>query len=131
MIELEVVSPQRSVVKVLCDQVTLPGSKGDFQVLPGHTPALSSLKTGILSYAKNGAAEERLMVAGGFAEVDHDHVTVLCEAAALPEEVEAKTEQEFIDKMQEQIKELKEGEEKEFRRLEAEVERSTVKLRLL
>ncbi len=72
-----------------------------------------------------------MMVSGGFAEVADDKVSVLSEFATLPSEVNEKNERQTIDSLQQKIQELKDIESKEFSRLEAELERSAVRLTLL
>jgi F-type H+-transporting ATPase subunit epsilon len=142
MIELEIVTPERRLLKVLCESVTLPGAEGEFEVLEGHVPLLASLKTGVLSFKQPQKIEKsddfswssdkdlRLMVADGFAEVDHRHVTVICEGAALPGEVDVKFERTLIDQLHDKMKHLSSEDEKEFKRAEAELERATVKLQI-
>lgn len=129
MIELEVVTPERQMLKVMCDSVSLPGSAGEFEVLEGHTPVLAGLKAGILSYASQGSYT-RIMVAEGFAEVGPSQVTALCEAAAFAEEVDVETEKALIEKLQGQRRQISEEDAKEFRRVEAEIERSMAKMKL-
>ena len=63
--------------------VTLPGSEGDFGVLPGHTPVLSTLKSGVVEVKGVEDALSRLFVRGGFAEVNGDKVTVLAQEATV------------------------------------------------
>jgi F-type H+-transporting ATPase subunit epsilon len=109
--------------------VSLPGSLGEFEVLEGHTPVLSSLKAGILAY-KNNAESVRLMIAEGFAEVGPKHVTVLCEGAAFANEVDVETERMLIEKLQKDRSQLTQDDAKEFKRVEAEIERSAAKLKL-
>jgi F-type H+-transporting ATPase subunit epsilon len=129
MIELEVVTPERHLLKVNCDSVTLPGALGEFEVLEGHTPVLSGLKAGILAYKANSEAT-RLMIAEGFAEVGPKRVTVLCEGAAFADEVDAETERALIEKLQKERSVLASDDAKEFKRVEAEIERSAAKLKL-
>jgi F-type H+-transporting ATPase subunit epsilon len=130
MIELEIVTPERHLLKVSCDSVTLPGALGEFEVLEGHTPVLSSLKAGILAYKANSDAT-RLMIAEGFAEVGPKRVTVLCEGAAFADEVNIETERALIEKLQKERSALAGKDAKEFKRVEAEIERSAAKLKLL
>lgn len=129
MLELEVVTPERHLLKVNCESVTLPGSMGEFEVLEGHTPVLSGLKAGILAYRSNSEAT-RLMIAEGFAEVGPKHVTVLCEGAAFASEVDVETERAWIEKLQKERSQLTQEDAKEFKRVEAEIERSAAKLKL-
>jgi F-type H+-transporting ATPase subunit epsilon len=85
---LEVVTPERAVVRESVAEVQLPGRAGYLGVLPGHTPLLTELATGALSY-RQGAQTHRVAVAGGFAEVLPDRVIVLADAAERAEEIDA------------------------------------------
>jgi F-type H+-transporting ATPase subunit epsilon len=84
---LEVVTPDRSLVREEADEVELPGSEGYFGVLPGHTPLLSMLKVGELWY-RVGAERRYLAVAGGFVEVLPDRVTVLADIGERAEDID-------------------------------------------
>ena len=77
-LRLEIVTPDRALLAEEVDEVVLPGSEGDFGVLPGHTPLLSSLKVGELWY-RQGQEKHYLAVAFGFVEVLPDRVTVLAD----------------------------------------------------
>jgi F-type H+-transporting ATPase subunit epsilon len=84
---LEVVTPDRSLVREEADEVELPGSEGYFGVLPGHTPLLSMLKVGELWY-RVGTERRYLAVAGGFVEVLPDRVTVLADIGERAEDID-------------------------------------------
>ena len=86
-LHLKVVTPTRVAVDVPCDEVTLPGAVGAVGILPGHTPLLTQLRIGEMSYRK-GMREHYLALQWGFAEVASDQVTVLAEVAELPEEID-------------------------------------------
>jgi F-type H+-transporting ATPase subunit epsilon len=83
----ELATPARLVVTVEVDEVVAPGIEGYFGVLPGHTAFVTQLGNGEVVY-RNGQREEHLAVAGGFAEVRADHVTILAEQAELPGEID-------------------------------------------
>jgi F-type H+-transporting ATPase subunit epsilon len=86
-IHLEIVTPERMVVREDVDEVVVPGEDGYLGVLPGHTPLLATLKTGDLWYRKGGE-KTHVPIAGGFAEVLPDRVTILAEVGspdAVPE----------------------------------------------
>ncbi len=87
-LRLEVVTPRRKLLEVDADEVRLPGVLGELGVLLGHTPLLTALGTGALSYLE-GAAATRIVVQGGFAEVLPDHVTVLAALAETAAEIDA------------------------------------------
>src|SRR5215210_1694771 len=87
-IQLEVVTPERRVLSEAVDSVNVPGLDGELGILPGHTPLISQLQTGVLSYVQKGATH-RLHVSGGFVEVNDDRVSVLAEIAEHPAEIDA------------------------------------------
>ena len=84
---LEIVTPDRSLVREDVDEVELPGSEGYFGVLPGHTPLLATLKVGELWY-RVGQQKRYLAVAGGFVEVLPDRVTVLAQIGERAEDID-------------------------------------------
>ena len=86
-IELQIVTPDRLVLREQVDEVQIPGSEGYFGVLPGHTPLLASLAVGELWYRK-GQEKTYLSIAGGFAEVLPDRVTLLATLAEKAEEID-------------------------------------------
>ncbi len=77
---LEIVTPDRSLVREEVDEVVVPGSEGYLGVLPGHTPLLAMLKVGELWF-RVGQEKQYLAIAGGFVEVLPDRVTVLADVA--------------------------------------------------
>ena len=81
---LNIVTPDHSYTHHEVDEVSLPGSEGDFGVRPGHTPLFAALRTGPMSY-RVGAETRALVVGIGFAEVLPDKVTVLAQIAETAE----------------------------------------------
>jgi F-type H+-transporting ATPase subunit epsilon len=77
---LEIVTPERALVREEVDEVQVPGAEGYFGVLPGHTPLLATLKIGELWY-RTGQEKHFLAIAGGFCEVLPDRVTILAHIA--------------------------------------------------
>jgi len=86
-IDLQIVTPDRLIVHEQVDEVEIPGSKGYFGVLPGHTPMLASLAVGELWYRK-GTEKTFLSIGFGFAEVLPDRVTILARLAERAEEID-------------------------------------------
>ena len=80
-IHLEIVTPEKPILKEEVDEVIVPGALGEFGVLPGHTTFLSALGDGRLTYAKAGQTRSlnTLNIRGGFVEVREDQVTVLAD----------------------------------------------------
>jgi len=81
----ELVSPERIIFSGDVDAVILPGSEGDMTVLPGHAPVMTALKTGFLVITDRPGNGRRVLVRGGFADVNQQGLMVLAERA-LPEE---------------------------------------------
>lgn len=77
----ELVSPERLLISEAAESVLVPGTEGDFQVLPNHAPVLSTLRPGLLDVVLAGGKERRIFVRGGFAEVGPENLTVLAETA--------------------------------------------------
>jgi len=84
---LEIVTPDRALLREEVDEVVVPGSQGEFGVLPGHTPLLASLKVGELWY-RIGQEKFYLAVAFGFVEVLPDRVTVLAQIAERAQDID-------------------------------------------
>src|SRR5690349_12208988 len=79
--QLELVSPERLLLSRQVEMVTIPAADGEMGVLPGHSPMVVALRGGVIRVRENGAETERLFVAGGFAEVSPERVTVLADEA--------------------------------------------------
>ena len=86
-IELQIVTPDRLILREAVDEVEIPGSEGYFGVLPGHTPLLAALAVGEMWYRK-GEEKTYLSIAFGFAEVLPDRVTILARLAERADEVD-------------------------------------------
>ena len=86
-LDLQIVTPDRLVVRERVDEVQIPGSEGYFGVLPGHTPLLASLGIGEIWYRK-GAEKTYVAIAYGFAEVLPDAVTILAQVAERGDEID-------------------------------------------
>lgn len=86
-LRLVLVTYEKKVLEVECDEVTLPGQLGYFGVLPGHVPMIALLKVGELMY-RIGKIEHFLALSWGFCEVADDVVTVMAEFAETPAEID-------------------------------------------
>ena len=87
MIQLSIVTPERSLLNEQVDELQMPGADGYLGVLPGHAPLFTELRVGELSYRK-GNTWTSLAVAWGFAEVLPDQVRVLAETAERAQEID-------------------------------------------
>ena len=86
-LQLEVVTPDKTVVSAEVDMTVCPGVMGEFGVLPHHVSLLSALKTGCLRYTRNGAPTY-VFISGGFADVNNKVLTVLAESAEMAEDID-------------------------------------------
>ncbi len=80
-VQFELVSPEQLLLSEDVEMVVVPGSEGDFGVLPGHAPMISTVRPGVIHVFAGGAVSSRIFVAGGFAEVTQERCTVLAEEA--------------------------------------------------
>jgi F-type H+-transporting ATPase subunit epsilon len=83
--QVELVSPEKKLASLEADVVGLPGSDGDFAAMPGHVPTATSLRPGVVSI-KSGSDTTEYLVAGGFAEITAESVSILAEYAAIRSE---------------------------------------------
>ena len=89
----ELVSPERVLFSGDVDAVVLPATEGDMTVLAGHAPTMTALKTGFLVITSNPGNGRRILVRGGFADINQNGLTVLAERALPAEELT----QEILD----------------------------------
>lgn len=97
-VDFELVSPERLLVSRPVDMVVVPGGEGDFGVLPGHAPLISTVRPGVIEIFEGSVVSDRIFVAGGFAEVTAERCTVLAEEAIRIADLDAAViEQQFRD----------------------------------
>ncbi|OHC73776.1 MAG: ATP synthase F1 subunit epsilon [Rhodospirillales bacterium RIFCSPLOWO2_12_FULL_58_28] len=80
-VEFELVTPERLMLAEDVDMVVIPGSEGDFGVLPEHSPMISTVRPGVVNIYRKGAIIRRVFVSGGFTEVGPERCTLLAEKA--------------------------------------------------
>jgi F-type H+-transporting ATPase subunit epsilon len=88
-VAFRLVMPERELLSTEADMVVVPGSEGDFGVLHGHAPLISTVRPGVLEVFQGTKAEQRFLVVGGFAEVTPERCTVLADEAMPFESVTA------------------------------------------
>ena len=97
-VAFELVSPERLLVSQPVDMVVVPGGDGDFGVLPGHAPLISTVRLGVIEIYDGASVSDRIFVAGGFAEVTAERCTVLAEQAIRVADLDAgRVEQQLRD----------------------------------
>ncbi len=88
-LKFDLVAPERLLLSTEADMVIVPGSEGDFGVLAGHAPVMSTLRVGVIEVSGAEAGDMRIFVRGGFAEVTPAGLTVLAEEAVPVSELDA------------------------------------------
>ncbi len=83
----ELVTPDRLMLSTYVNMVVVPGGEGDFGVLPGHAPLISTVRPGTVNIYKDDKISGRFFVSGGFAEVSGERCTVLAEEAVPVNEI--------------------------------------------
>jgi F-type H+-transporting ATPase subunit epsilon len=86
-VQFELVSPAKLLLSEDVEMVVVPGGEGDFGVLPGHTPMLTTVRPGIIDIYENDKITKRIFVEGGFAEVSETRCAVLAEEAIALDEL--------------------------------------------
>ena len=102
-IRLEVVTPEASVVSEDAQIVVAPGILGEFGVLIGHTPFLTTLKLGAIRYKTADGVEKHVFISSGFAEALPDKVTVLAESAERRRDIDMDRVRESLKRAQERL----------------------------
>jgi F-type H+-transporting ATPase subunit epsilon len=101
--QLEIVTPEKLVVKESVEEAQIPGLGGYLGILPGHAPLITELAVGVITYRAQGVTKS-LSVAWGFAEVLPDKVTMLAETAERPEEIDVARAQKAKDRAEQHLK---------------------------
>ena len=127
-IKIEIVTPQQIVVSEDAHFIVAPGTLGEFGVYAGHTPFLTTLKTGTLRYQDANGKEKLIFVSGGFSEALPDKVTILAESAEEKSKIDVERARSAMDRAQKRLS----SEEKDidFVRAKAALERAMHRLKL-
>lgn len=128
MLDLEIITPERVLVKEEVDMVEANGALGEFGILPGHTQFLTILEIGEVRYLKGGKTSS-LATSGGIGEVVDDKVTFLLDTGELAEEIDLARAQVAMEEAQERLKELT-VDNAEYRRQELALLRSIARLKV-
>jgi F-type H+-transporting ATPase subunit epsilon len=126
--KLEIVTPYSKVVDAEVDEVTATGKLGEFGVLPGHAPFLTSLRIGELAYKNNGVIEH-LALNWGYFEIKDDRIVVLVETAEVSVEIDLERARAAQGRAEEALKKLT-AEDKQFKIYEAALERALIRVQV-
>ncbi|MBU4127561.1 MAG: F0F1 ATP synthase subunit epsilon [Proteobacteria bacterium] len=127
---LEVVTPEKSVVSEEAKIVVAPGSLGEFGVLIGHTPFLSTLKVGSLRYMDANNVERYVFISGGFAEALPGKVTVLAESAERRRDIDLERAKSAMERAQKRLTDVSKKQDVDFMRARIALERALHRLKV-
>ncbi len=128
-IRLEVVTPEKQVVNETAQIVMAPGSMGEFGVLSGHTPFMTSLNTGAVHYRDESGKDQYVFVSGGFAEALPDKVTVLAESAEKTEDIDVARAKAARERAEKRLED-RSKEDIDFMRAKLALERALNRIKL-
>ncbi|MEC4675395.1 MAG: F0F1 ATP synthase subunit epsilon [Nitrospirota bacterium] len=123
---LEIVTPYGLVFSEDVDEVTASGSEGEFGILPGHVPFVTTLKIGML-VCRSGSDTKNFFVSWGYAEVGPDKIQVLADSAERSSDIDIQRAREAMKRAEER---MKKAEEIDFRRAETALERAVTRIQV-
>jgi len=126
-IQLEVVTPERPLVREEVELVEAPGKAGYVGILPGHAAFVGQLGTGVLGYV-TGGTRRNLAVSGGFLEVAGGHVRVLADVAERAEEIDVERAKTAMKRAQEAVAKAATGSGEEAAAAMLSLERANARL---
>lgn len=127
-IQLDVITPERRLLSETVDAVTVPGMNGEIGILPGHTPLISQLQTGVLTYTQ-GTTTHRMVVSGGFVEVNDERVSVLADLAERPDEIDANQARQEREQAEKALGSFS-GSEEDMVQMRSRLDRANARLQL-
>ena len=127
-LKLEMVTPYKRVLSEEVDEVTAPGTVGEFGVLPDHTALLTTLKVGELTYKKDGETFH-VAVNWGYVEVEDNVMTVLVETAEPADQIDVERAKAALSRAEEALKKLT-SEDKDFKIMECALERALIRVQV-
>ncbi len=123
---LEVVSPYGLVLKEEVDEIVATGSEGEFGVLPGHVPLVTTLKIGMLVCRKGGTVSY-VFINSGYAEVNEDRVLILADSAEREDDIDVERAKNAMKRAEER---LRKQEQIDFNRAQAALDRAIIRVQL-
>ena len=126
--KLEIVTPYSKVVDAEVDEVTATGKLGEFSVLPGHAPFLTSLTIGELTY-KNSGVLEHLALNWGYFEIKDDKIIILVETAESAAQIDVERAKAALGRAEDALKKLT-PEDKQHKIYEAALQRAIIRMQV-
>jgi len=125
--QLEIVTPERLVVKEAAEEIQIPGQNGYLGILPGHAPLITELAVGEITYRAHGETHT-LSLAWGFAEVLPDKVTILAQTAERPQEIDVERAQKAKERAEQRLK--SNDPQVDYTRAQSALERAETRLKV-
>jgi F-type H+-transporting ATPase subunit epsilon len=126
-VPLDIVTPDRKVFGDDVQMVIVRGELGDLGILPGHAPLVTSLKVSAARIKMEDGSEQMVALSGGFMEVKPDKITILAEAAELPEEIDINRAERARERAERRLADARQD-ETDFRRAELALMRAMNRL---
>ena len=123
--QLEIVTPEKMVVRDVAEEMQIPGKNGYLGILPGHAPLITELAVGEITY-RNAEITHHLSVAWGFAEVLPDKVTILAETAERADEIDVSRAQSAKQRAEQNL--IGCNTEEDFKRVTGDLQRAETRL---
>lgn len=123
--QLDIITPTKSVLSEVIDQVTLQTDSGEITILPNHVPLLTKVKPGELTI-KKGGKQNFFAVTGGFLEMKNNKITILADYAVRAEDIEVAKAKEAQERAEKTMKEKVSG--MDFAQAEAQLTRAMLEL---
>ena len=127
-LKLEMVTPYKQVLSEEVDEITAPGFIGELGILPDHTPLLTTLKVGELTYKKGNEAFH-VAVNWGYLEVEENVVTVLVDTAERADEIDLERAKAALGRAEEALRTLP-PEDKKYMIMEAALQRAIIRIKV-
>jgi F-type H+-transporting ATPase subunit epsilon len=128
-LNLEVVTPDRVLLKREVEMVVLPGTQGEFGVLPGHVPFLSGIVPGELRYTA-GSERGYVALSSGFAEVYNNNVSVLVDAAEKAGDIDTERARKALSRAKERLNLDRSSKDVDFLRAEGSMKRAMARIKV-
>ncbi len=130
MVELLILTPEKTVIEETVDEVVLPGKLGEMGILPGHTHFISELDIGVVVYREAGYDKERaVFIAGGVVEVKEDVVKILTSSGEKGEDIDIQAAEQEVKKVEEELSsEAAYDDQKKLLELEIALKRALARL---
>jgi F-type H+-transporting ATPase subunit epsilon len=107
-VQLELVTPERLLLSEMVEMVVVPGTEGNFGVLPGHAPLISSIRPGTIDIYEGQTVIRRIFVVSGTAEVTPERCTILADEAMSPDELDRSAVEAELQTIQGNLPSLRE-----------------------